>query len=82
MPLFMDVHQVEGATAEAVAEAHQKDVAIQDRYGVQYLKYWLDESSGKIFCLADAPDRESAIRVHREAHGLLADEIFEVQERS
>jgi hypothetical protein len=82
MPLFMDVHRVEGATAEAVADAHQKDVAIQDRYGVQYLKYWLDESSGKIFCLAEAPDRESAIRVHREAHGLLADEIFEVQENS
>jgi hypothetical protein len=82
MPLFMDVHRVEGATADAVAQAHEKDVAIQDRYGVQYLKYWLDESSGKIFCLADAPDREAAIRVHREAHGLLADEIFEVHESS
>ena len=82
MPLFMDVHRVEGATAAAVADAHEKDVAIQDRYGVQYLKYWLDESSGKIFCLADAPDREAAIRVHREAHGLLADEIFEVHEGS
>ena len=83
MPLFMDVHsKVEGATAEAVAGAHQKDLEIQERYGVKYLKYWFDESTGRIFCLVEAPNKEAAIRVHREAHGLLADEIFEVTEGS
>ena len=80
MPLFMDVHTVNGATADAVAGAHQQDLTVQGKYGVKYLKYWLDEGSGKIFCLAEAPDKEAAIRVHREAHGLVADEIFEVKE--
>jgi len=83
MPLFMDVHnQVSGATAEAVAGAHQKDLETQGRYGVKYLRYWLDEGSGRIFCLAEAPDKEAATRVHREAHGLLADEIYPVVEGS
>ena len=83
MPLYMDIHRkVEGATADAVAEAHVKDLESQGRYGVQYKKYWLDESSGTIFCLVEAPDKEAAIRVHREAHGLVADEIHEVSEFS
>ncbi len=80
MPLFMDTHTVEGATAEAVAGAHEKDVAVQDKYGVKYLKYWIDEGTGKIFCLVDASNREAAVRVHREAHSLLADNVFEVSE--
>ena len=80
MPLFMDVHTVSGATAQAVAGAHEKDLQVQPQYGVKYLKYWLDEGTGKIFCLAEAPDKEAAIRVHREAHGLVADEIYEVKE--
>jgi len=67
-------------TADAVAAAHQKDVEIQDQYGVTYLKYWLDESTGTIFCLADAPNKEAAMQVHRAAHGLVADDIFEVTE--
>ena len=83
MPLFMDVHdKVEGATAQAVAEAHAKDLQTQEQYGVRYLKYWFDESKGRIFCLVEAPSREAAERVHREAHGLVADELFEVQEGS
>ena len=82
MPLFMDVHTVEGASAEAVAGAHKQDLAIQDRYGVKYLRYWLDESTGRIFCLAEAPTMDAAVKVHREAHGLLADEIFQVIEGS
>ncbi|HEY8601372.1 MAG TPA: nickel-binding protein [Thermomicrobiales bacterium] len=81
MPLFMDVHnKVEGATAEAVAAAHEQDVAIQSQYGVTYHKYWFDEGTGRIFCLVEAPNKEAAIAVHREAHGLCADELFEVTE--
>ena len=83
MPLFMDVHnKVDGLTAQAVAGAHQKDLEIQDAHGVNYLKYWFDEGSGKVFCLVEAPSAEAAITVHREAHGLLPDEITEVQEGS
>jgi hypothetical protein len=79
----MDVHnKVEGATAAAVAGAHTKDLETQDRYGVKYHKYWFDEGQGRIFCLVEAPDKEAAVAVHREAHGLVADEIFEVVEGS
>ncbi len=81
MPLFMDVHhKVEGLTADAVAEAHKRDLEVQDRHDVQYLHYWFDEGSGKVFCLVQAPDAEAARAVHAEAHGLLADEITEVRE--
>ncbi len=81
MPLFMDVHhKVEGLTAEAVAGAHQRDLEVQDQHGVKYHKYWFDEASGKVFCLVEAPSKEAAEAVHREAHGLVADEITEVQE--
>jgi len=82
MPLYMDIHNLPGATAKEVAEAHIKDVQTQDRYGVRYLRYWVDEHRGKVFCLVDAPDAEAAATVHREAHGLVADDIFEVQEGS
>jgi hypothetical protein len=83
MPLFMDVHQkVDGLTADAVAGAHQKDLEVQDKHGVNYLKYWFDEGSGKVFCLVEAPSAEAAVAVHREAHGLVADDITEVQEGS
>lgn len=81
MPLFMDVHTLgESVTADAVAEAHQKDLETQDQYGVSYKKYWVDEEAGKIFCLADGPDSDTISRVHAEAHGLVADEIYEVGE--
>lgn len=83
MPLFLDVHHhVPGATAKDVADAHMKDLQVQGKYGVKYLKYWLDARSGKIFCLVEAPNKEAAERVHREAHGLLADEMHEVIEGS
>ena len=81
MALFMDVHKnVEGLTHEAVAAAHQKDLEVQGKYGVNYLQYWYNEESGKVFCLGEAPDKESFEAVHREAHGLFADEIIEVKE--
>ncbi|WP_432477567.1 DUF4242 domain-containing protein [Nocardioides sp. GXQ0305] len=80
MTLFMDVHEkVEGLTAEAVGEAHRRDVEVQAAYGVDYQQYWFDEGSGKVFCLVEAPDAEAAARVHREAHGLVADQIVPVR---
>jgi Protein of unknown function (DUF4242) len=81
MALFMDVHHhVDGLTAEAVAGAHERDLEVQSKYGVKYLKYWFDEGTGKVFCLVEAPNKEAAEAVHREAHGLVADEITEVME--
>ena len=81
MPLFMDVHNhIPGLTAEAVAQAHAADVKTQDKYGVKYLRYWFNEKTGQVFCLVDAPTRDAAIAVHREAHGLVADQIVEVWE--
>jgi hypothetical protein len=83
MPLYMDVHRnVEGLTAEAVADAHQKDLEIQDEYGVKYHRYWYNEEKGEVFCLCEVPNQEAAEAVHREAHGLVADEITEVKEGS
>ncbi|WP_067433120.1 DUF4242 domain-containing protein [Nocardioides jensenii] len=81
MALYMDVHNVgAGVTADDVAKAHAADLAIQAQHDVNYLKYWVDEANGKIFCLVDAPDPEAANTVHREAHGLVADEIYPVRE--
>jgi hypothetical protein len=84
MPLFMDVHESlpEGAGAKDVAQAHAADVATQDQYGVKYVRYWVDEKEGKVFCLVEAPDADTAVTVHREAHGLVADRIYEVEEGS
>jgi hypothetical protein len=83
MPTYMDVHTVDGGVSAAdVAGAHQADLKTQTKYGVNYKHYWVDETAGKIFCLVDAPDAETAVTVHREAHGLVADEIYEVSEGS
>jgi hypothetical protein len=81
MALFMDSHTIEGGvSAGDVAAAHRADLATQDAYGVSYDRYWVDEAAGKIFCLIEAPDAEAAATVHREAHGLVADEIYAVTE--
>ena len=83
MPLYMDIHRnVEGLSPQAVAEAHQKDLEVQDEYGVKYHRYWYNDETGEVFCLAEAPSKEAAEAVHREAHGLTADEIIEVREGS
>jgi hypothetical protein len=82
MALYIDMHNLPGATSEAVAEAHARDLETQGKYGVEILRYWFDEEQGKVFCLVQAPDAETANAVHREAHGLVADEIFKVQERT
>jgi hypothetical protein len=82
MPLFLDIHDQlpEGATAHDVQNAHAADVKIQSEHGVTYQRYWVDESTGKAFCLVEAPSAEAATTVHREAHGLLATHIYQVTE--
>jgi Protein of unknown function (DUF4242) len=81
MALFLDTHTMGGPVSiDDVAKAHAADLQTQDAYGVNYLRYWVDEQNGKIFCLVDAPDAETAATVHREAHGLVADEIHAVAE--
>jgi len=83
MALFMDVHRMDGGVSAAdVAKAHQADLETQAKHGVEYKRYWVDEKAGRIFCLVDAPDADTAAAVHREAHGLVADEIYEVSEHS
>jgi Protein of unknown function (DUF4242) len=82
MPLFMDVHEniPAGTTAADVAGAHEQDVKVGRGRGVEYRSYWLNEESGTIFCLVEAPDAEAAVAVHRDAHGLVADRIVPVVE--
>lgn len=83
MPLYMDVHnKVDGLTADVANQAHKKDLEVQRKYGVEYLNYWFNEDEGRVFCLVRAPDKETARRVHREAHGLMPDDIIEVKEGS
>lgn len=81
MPLFMDVHTIDGGVAlDDVAKAHVADLQTQGRYDVKYLHYWVDQAEGKVFCLVDAPNSDAAAAVHKEAHGLVADQIYAVQE--
>jgi hypothetical protein len=78
MATYLDIHDIPGVKAADVVGAHAADVRVQDDFGVNYRHYWVDEQAGKVFCLVDAPDRETAIRVHREAHGLEAHTLYEV----
>ena len=81
MPTYLDTHRyVPGLTAAGVAEAHQRDLEVGPAYGVTYVRYWFDEATGRVYCLVEAPSPELAERVHREAHGLVADEIVQVTE--
>jgi hypothetical protein len=83
MPLYMDVHRLEsGVGIDDVAKAHMADLQTQDKYGVDYQRYWVDEKQGAIFCLVEAPSADAAVQVHKDAHGLLADDIVEVKEGS
>jgi uncharacterized protein DUF4242 len=83
MPLFMDIHTIEGGVgADDVAKAHIADLQTQGKYDVRYLRYWVDEKEGKVFCLVEAPSAEAASDVHREAHGLVAEHVYQVQEGS
>jgi hypothetical protein len=81
MPLFIDTHDLHGpVSAEEVAKAHAADLATQGEFDVSYQRYWVDEAQGRIFCLVEAPNAETAADVHRKAHGLVADEIVQVIE--
>ncbi|MGA7303949.1 MAG: DUF4242 domain-containing protein [Rhodothermales bacterium] len=81
MPLFMDIHRnVDGLTEEKVAAAHGKDLGVQHKHGVKFINYWYNKDTGDIFCLSEAPSKEAANAVHKEAHGLVADEIIEVSQ--
>jgi len=81
MPLYMDVHNINGGvSADDVAKAHMADLQTQGEYDVRYLRYWVDEQEGKVFCLVEAPSADAASTVHREAHGLVADQVYQVQE--
>lgn len=83
MPLFMDVHEIAGGVAmDDVAKAHLADLQAQSAHDVRYLRYWVDEATGRVFCLVEAPSAQAATAVHQEAHGLVADQIFQVQEGS
>jgi hypothetical protein len=83
VPLFMDVHQIDGGVSmDDVAKAHLADLQTQGAYDVRYLRYWVDEGKGRVFCLVEAPTAEAAADVHRQAHGLVADRIYQVQEGS
>src|SRR6266513_6066126 len=78
MPLYMDRHYVEGATRSAVAHAHQLDLAVQEKYKVRFLTYWFDEPRCTAFCLIESPDKQTLQKAHNEAHGLVPNEIIEV----
>ena len=83
MPLYMDVHHLgEKVAFDDVSKAHLADLQTQDKYDVKYLRYWVDEDNGQIFCLVEAPSADAASIVHREAHGLVADEVHLVREGS
>ena len=79
----MDVHQIAGGVSmDDVAKAHLADLQAQGAYDVRYLRYWVDEGNGQVFCLVEAPTAAAATDVHRQAHGLVADRIYQVQEGS
>lgn len=81
MPTYLDTHRhIPGLTAAGLADAHRRDVEVGSAYGVNYVRYWFDEATGRVYCLVEAPSPELAERVHREAHGLVADEIVPVSE--
>jgi hypothetical protein len=83
MPLFLDSHTVPADGSldlGMLAEGHARDLAVQEKYGVHYLKYWYDAARGRVFCLVFAPSAEAAMAVHWESNGLRPDDIFEVQE--
>ncbi len=79
MPIFMDRHDIKGITAKHVSEVHQADLKVQDKFGCKTLTYWFDEKTGLAFCLVDAPEKNAVTKMHNEAHGVIPNQIIEVQ---
>lgn len=79
MPLFMDFHQIDGVTVDAVKTAHIADISIQDKYGVKYHQFWVNEEAGTVFCLTEGPDKATCEMVHKMAHGNVACALTEVE---
>lgn len=77
---YIDVHNLEPGkvTLADVAGAHEKDLATQGKYGVNFIKYWVDEQKGKVYCLSKATNEQSIINTHKEAHGLLPAIVYKV----
>lgn len=76
--MFLDRHDTPGVTPEELAAAHAADLSVEQKYGVHYHTYWFDPANGTVFCLAEGPSREAVDAVHREAHGVLASSIIEI----
>lgn len=78
--LFLDFHHLQpgGVTAAAVAGAHEKDLAVQSKYDVNFINYWVDEKLGTVVCLSEAPDSLAIIHTHTEAHGLVPSKVQRV----
>ena len=79
---FLDVHNLGAGnvTAAAVADAHKKDLAVEKKYGVNFINYWVDEKTGTVFCLSEAPDSNAIIQTHKEAHGLVPAYVMPVKQ--
>ena len=82
MPIYMDRHDISGATAKDVARVHQEDLKIQEHFGCRGLTYWFDEERGTAFCLIDAPNKDSVKEMHDHAHGLVPHQIIEVDSQT
>jgi hypothetical protein len=80
--LYLDIHELGpgNVTAAAVAAAHQKDLAVEHKYGVNFINYWVDEKNGTVMCLSQAPDSTAVINTHKEAHGLIPVSVVKVQQ--
>ena len=80
MPLYLDIHRgMHNASREELERAHLSDLEAQGKYGVHYIKYWIDKGRGNLCCLVEGPSKEACMAVHREAHGLVADSIIDVE---
>ena len=78
MAKFMDVHSgFVGVTGPQLAEAHRRDLEIEDDEGVHFEHAWLDPEAGKVFCLATGPSREAIMRIHERA-GHPTSEVYEL----
>jgi hypothetical protein len=78
--LFIDVHHLTPGKVvfDTVAKAHRKDLAVEKKYGVHFINFWVDEPGGNVYCLSSSPNADAIRKTHAEAHGLLPDTVYEV----